>query len=252
MQSKQQRQKAIWSQFISDEEWAGYAAALQIVRKAKVEFLLGGAFGLAVYTGRWRDTKDLDLLIHPRDREAIIQTLTEAGFADYYNERPYDRGWIYRATRNGFLVDVIWAMANRRAEVDDIWFERAPVLTIHGEKLRIVPVEELLWHKLYVLQRERCDWPDVLNLLYQNGPTLDWQHLLGRLGKDVQLLKAILVVFDWICPQVSMELPDWIRKQFCIEERNPSECGDWKQNVGFLDSRPWFAGLEPASKKLEH
>ena len=133
------RKKAIWSQFIADEEWAGYAAALQIVRKSKVEFLIGGAFGLAVYTGRWRDTKDLDLMIHPRDRNEIVQTLTEAGFSDYFEQRPYDRGWIYRATRNGFLVDVIWQMANRRAEVDDVWFTRAPELSIHGEKLASFP-----------------------------------------------------------------------------------------------------------------
>jgi hypothetical protein len=252
MQSRNPRQKAIWSQFISDEEWAGYAAALQVVRKSKVEFLIGGAFGLAVYTGRWRDTKDLDLLIHPRDREAIVQTLTEAGFQDYYEQRSYDRGWIYRATRNGFLVDVIWAMANRRAEVDEAWFSRAPLLSIHGEKLRVVPAEELLWHKLYVLQRERCDWPDVLNLLYQNGPTLDWQHLLNRLGSDTQLLNAILLVFDWICPQVAMELPEWVREQFGLKQRAPEDCLDWKRNVSLLDSRPWFAGLEPASKKLEH
>lgn len=252
MQSRKPRQKAIWSQFISEEEWAGYASALEVVRKSKVEFLIGGAFGLAVYTGRWRDTKDLDLLIHPRDREPIVQTLTDAGFKDYYDQRPYDRGWIYRATRNGFLVDVIWAMANRRAEVDDVWFARAPTLSIHGEKLRIVPAEELLWHKLYVLQRERCDWPDALNLLFQNGPTLDWPHLLDRIGNDALLLNALLLVFDWICPQVSMELPENVRTQFGLRQRNPAECLDWKKNVGLLDSRPWFAGLEPASKKLEH
>ena len=69
------------------------------------------------------------------------------------------------------------------------------------------------------MQRERCDWPDVLNLLYQNGPTLDWQHLLNRLGSDAQLLKAILTVFEWICPQVSIELPEWLRDQFGITPR---------------------------------
>jgi hypothetical protein len=91
-----------------------------------------------------------------------------------------------------------------------------------------------------------------LNLLYQNGPTLDWEHLLNRVGGDKQLLKAILIVFEWICPQVSAELPDWVREQFGITQPEPSEGVDWKKNVALLDSRPWFAGLEPASKKLEH
>ncbi len=242
----------IWSQFIAPEEWSAYEAALKIVRQAKVDFLLAGAFGLAVYTNRWRDTKDLDLLVLPRDRDAIIQALTESGFVDYHNQCAYDRGWIYRSTRNGFIVDVIWAMANRRAEVDSLWFERAPTIFIRNEKLRIVPAEELLWHKLYVVQRERCDWPDVWNLLYANGPTLDWQHLLNRLESDTQLLQAALLVFDWICPDVSSELPEWLREQLHLPGHSPDDPREWKRNVKLLDSRAWFAGIEEAHIKLEN
>lgn len=252
MQNKKPQQKTAWSQFIPDNEWAVYESAIQIVRKAKVEFLIGGAFGLAVYTGRWRNTKDLDLLVLPRDRDAIVRALTEAGFADYYDTLAYDCGWIYRSTRDGFIVDVIWEMANRRAPVDEIWFAHAPLVSIRSEKLRIVPAEELLWHKLYVMQRERCDWPDIWNLLYENGPTLDWEHLLNRLEKDTPLLQAALVAFDWICPQVSMEFPEWVRERFGLAKHSPEECGDWKRNVGLLDSRAWFCGLESANKETGH
>ncbi len=250
MLPKKPRQKMIWSHFISPEEWSAYESALQVVSKAKVDFLLGGAFGLAVYTNRWRDTKDLDLLVLPRDRDAIVQALTDSGFVDYYEKCAYDRGWIYRATRDGFIVDVIWAMANRRAEVDSLWFERAPTISIQNEKLRIVPAEELLWHKLYVMQRERCDWPDVLNLLYAGGPTLDWQHLLNRLENDTQLLKAALIVFDWICPEVASELPDWLRQRLGLPDHSTDEQIDGKRNVKLLDSRAWFAGVEQAHIKL--
>ncbi|MEO5804459.1 MAG: nucleotidyltransferase family protein, partial [Verrucomicrobiota bacterium] len=249
MPSKTPRLKTTWTKFIADEEWAAYEAAIHVVRKAKVEFLIAGAFGLAVYTGRWRNTKDLDLLILPKDREAIVQALADAGFVDYYDQLAYDRGWIYRSTRDGFIVDVIWAMANRRAQVDELWFDRAPLVTIRTEQLRIVPAEELLWHKLYVLQRERCDWPDVWNLLYKNGPTLDWEHLLNRIGNDTQLLQAALLVFNWICPDVANEFPDWVRERFQLPKRDAENNLDWKKNVSLLDSRPWFAGLEPESKE---
>jgi hypothetical protein len=246
------RERITWSHFIPDDEWACYESAIEVVKKAKVEFLIGGAFGLAVYTGRWRNTKDLDLLIHPRDRDAIVKTLNDSGFVDYYDQCAYDRGWIYRSTRDGFIVDVIWEMANRRAQVDDLWFKRAPKITIRTEKLRVVPPEELLWHKLYVLQRERCDWPDVLNLLYQNGPTLDWEHLLKRVENDVPLLKSALLVFDWICPCVSGELPDWVRERFDLPQHRPEDSEIAKANVSLLDSRQWFAGSQPAGKKMEN
>lgn len=51
----------------------------------------------------------------------------------------------------------------------------------------VLPVEEMIWDKLYVMQRDRCDWPDTLNLLYAAGPTLDWQYLFGRLASDAPL-----------------------------------------------------------------
>ncbi|MEO7299501.1 MAG: nucleotidyltransferase family protein [Verrucomicrobiota bacterium] len=252
MPEKTTRKRATWSQFIPDDEWACYQSAIEVVRQANAKFLIGGAFGLAVYTGRWRNTKDLDLVILPRDLDAIIHALTESGFKDYYEQVPYDRGWIYRSTRDGFIVDVIFAMANRRAEVDEEWFERAPTISIRNEKLLVVPPEELLWHKLYVLQRERCDWPDIMNLLYENGPTLDWEHLLRRLGNDAQLLQAVLLVFDWICPQVSHEFPEWLRQRLHLPPSQADENVDWKKNISLLDSRQWFAGLEPDKKKLEN
>ena len=46
----------------------------------------------------------------------------------------------------------------------------------------MIAPEELLWQKLYILQRDRCDWPDVLNLIYALGPLLDWEHLLEPPG----------------------------------------------------------------------
>jgi hypothetical protein len=241
--------RVTWSQFIPDNEWSCYEDAIQVVRKSKAEFLIGGAFGLAVYTGRWRDTKDLDLLIQPRDRDAIVKALSDSGFVDYYDQRAYDRGWIYRATRDGFIVDVIWEMANRRAQVDELWFKFAPMISIRTEKLRVVPAEELLWHKLYVLQRDRCDWPDVLNLLYQNGATLDWDRLLERLGNDKPLLHAVLLVFDWLCPAAAAELPEEIRKQFSLP-RDSTNSNETQSRAMLLDSRQWFAGSLPASKKL--
>src|SRR5688572_22073243 len=112
---KRKTPQNISPELISPEEWSIYQLAMQAVRSAKIPFLVGGAFALAVYTGRWRSTKDIDLIVHPVDRDRAIDALTGAGFKDYYEQAPYDRGWIYRSTRENYIVDVIWRMANRRA-----------------------------------------------------------------------------------------------------------------------------------------
>src|SRR4051812_49001026 len=111
---KEKTPQRISPERVSEEEWTIYEAAMQSARHAGVPFMVGGAFALGVYTGRWRPTKDVDLLILPKDRDKMIEALTRAGFKDYHDQLHYDRGWIYRSTRDNYIVDVIWRMANRR------------------------------------------------------------------------------------------------------------------------------------------
>jgi len=206
--------------------------------------MLGGGFGLAAHIGHWRNTKDIDLYILPESRAPLAEALSKAGFVDYYDQLPYDRRWIYRTTRQGVIVDLIWSMANRRAHVDESWFERAKWMAVRDEILQIIPAEELLWCKLYVLQMDRCDWPDVLNLLYAAGPTLDWDRLLKHLGADVLILKSALTLFDWLCPNRAAEFPGKIRRYFGLRKPNPISVEEQRQRLQWLDGRPWFPFIQ--------
>lgn len=233
---------AAWSDQIPDEQWPVYRAVVSEARSRGLRFALGGAFAIANYTGRWRDTKDLDLYILQRDRDAMVEVLTDAGLSDYFEKAPYDHGWIYRGYRDGVIVDAIWSMANRRALVDEIWVSGGPEIEIRGELLRVVPAEELLWNMLYVLQRDRCDWPECLNLLYAAGRELDWTRLLRRLGDDKPLLAAALWVFRWMFPGRAQELPEWLWPGLHVAapEPGPAPPVD-RDRVALIDSRPWFA-----------
>jgi hypothetical protein len=48
------RLNPVWATTIPDEQWSVYLDAIHVTRKSRARFLLGGAFGLAAYTGRWR------------------------------------------------------------------------------------------------------------------------------------------------------------------------------------------------------
>lgn len=239
-----------WTKAVSEAEWSIYAEAIKTFRSIGVPFMLGGGFALAAFTGRWRDTKDIDFYILPEDRERVIPALLAAGFSDYFSERPYDRKWIYRSSKSGVIVDIIWSMANQRAQVDTVWFERAANLELRGERLLIIPPEELMWCKLYILQRDHCDWTDLFNLLYAAGPKLDWSHLLARLEEDTALLKALLQVYGWLCPNRIQQLPEtlWQQLGICRPERGQKQK---RNHIRLLDSRGWFAALQPPDRKLE-
>jgi len=224
---------------------------MDAVRGSGVAFMLGGGFALASFTGRWRDTKDIDLYIHPRDRDKVVDALTRAGFKDYFSQLPYDRKWIYRSIKSNVIVDIIWSMANQRAQVDDFWFERAGALKLRGQSLLLMPPEELMWCKLYIIQRDHCDWPDVLNLVYAVGATLDWEHLISRLEDDLPLLRAMLQVFGWLCPKQVLKFPRelWSRLEMPVPQplKRPAD----RDKIRLLDSRGWFAALQHPGRKLE-
>src|SRR5437868_3435806 len=162
-------EEVTFEKLTSSAQWQTYQSAIRQAQARGLIFALGGAFAVGVYTGHWRDTRDLDIYVLPEDREKMIAALSEIGFADLHPVEPYDRNWIYRACRDDIIVDTIWAMANQRAHVDELWLTRGPEVRLNGEPVRTVGAEEMLWDKVYILQRDRCDWPDVLNLVYATG-----------------------------------------------------------------------------------
>jgi hypothetical protein len=228
---------------LNEDQWGAY---LEVIRDAKsrgIQFALGGGFAVASYSNHRLTTKDIDLYVMPDDRERMIEVLQSHNFVDYYDVLAYDRGWIYRAHSGDVIVDVIWSMPNRRAQVDASWLSRGPEVTLHGETVRVLAVEELIWAKLYVLQRDRTDWGDVLNLIHATGGTLDWDHLVSRLGDDAPLLAAVLTIYGWLCPDRVAQLPVLVE----ILARPASRRGETIPRENLLDTRPWFVhDLQPA------
>lgn len=227
--------------YFDADKWPMYRRVIKGAQERGIPFAVGGGFANMAYTGQTREAKDLDLLILGCDRDAMIRITVEAGFHDYYDEKPYDRAWIYRAYTNGVLVDLIWAMANQRSKVDRAWIEQGPEIGVDGVRIRLMPAEELLWIKLYILQRDRCDWPDALNLVYAAGPELDWKYVLARLGNDRPLLTGLLSTFAWLSPQRARELPEWLWRELGICQHAATEGPELSQaHANLLDSRPWF------------
>lgn len=231
-----------WSRRLPQEQWRVYLRVAEEASGAGIRFAFGGAFATAVYTGELRNTKDFDFYILPDDRDAMRAAITRAGLTDYYDRLPYDRSWIYRASEGDVLVDAIWAMANARAAVDPLWLSRGPLVEIRGELMRAIPIEELIWSKLYVLQRDRSDWGDVLNLIGAQAESIDWNHLLARLGSDAPLLTGALAVFAWLDPVRAAAIPEevWPRVGLMPPRPDARSLAEAPGRAALLDSRPWF------------
>ena len=77
---------------------------MQLLIENNLEFLVGGAYALAHYTGIARDTKDLDLLLRPADVNAALSIWRQAGYsADFEFSH-----WLAKVRSKRACVDVIF------------------------------------------------------------------------------------------------------------------------------------------------
>ncbi len=240
MQDKPEKELAGLEQ-ISDQQWQFYKEVIHAVRDSGEPFALGGGFAWAAFTGVFRNGKDIDFFILPESREKLIEATRKIGLTDYHLKEGYDRKWIYRGTRDGWIADLIWDMANYRANFDPDWVTLGPEVLIRGECVRVLPIEELIWNKLYILQRPRCDWTDVLNLMYLNVEMIDWDRMIKKLAPDAHLLGGAMNVFLWMCPGRAKLVPSHVWEMVgIIAPVITDEPSYIKHRVDLLDSRPWF------------
>jgi hypothetical protein len=179
---------------------------LETLRSADIPFLIGGAYAFARYTGIERHTKDLDVFIHRRDYERTMRALGEAGCS---TELTFPH-WLGKARCGEAFIDVIFSSGNGVAEVDDEWFEHARDDEVLGLPVKLSPVEEMIWSKAFIMERERFDGADINHLLRACAAELDWPRLLRRFGPHWRVLLSHLVMFGFVYPALRDHVPDWV------------------------------------------
>jgi hypothetical protein len=233
--------ESVLEELIPEAQWAAYEPVLEQANAKGLSFAVGGGIAFSLYAGHRRNTKDLDLFVLASQHEPILQLMHNSGFEEY-TEFPYDRSWSYRGVRNGFILDILWRMLNDRAPIDESWMTRGWEVETRGVPLRLLPVEELIWTKLYIVHRDRCDWPDILVLLGARGEHLDWKHLLWRVGDDAPLLGSVLSLFRWMCPGKAAGLPSWVWNEVGLAAREPN-CGlpevD-RERIALIQKGNWY------------
>jgi hypothetical protein len=183
-----------------------YRRALTVLRQAGLPFLVGGAYAFGCYTGITRDTKDFDVFAMPRDVQPILKALRDAG----YQTELTDTVWLAKAFRGEDLVDVIFSSGNGIATVDEEWFQHATEGELLGTPIHLIPVEEMIWSKGYVMTRERYDGADVAHLLRARADPLDWERLLRRYGAHWRVLFSHLMLFGFAYPGERARIPAWV------------------------------------------
>jgi len=199
-----------------------YLPAVLALNEAKLPFLVGGAYAFERFTGIERHLKDFDIFVRPEDCRRALDRLSAIG---YQTELAFPH-WLGKAVCGQHYIDVIFNSGNGVARVDDEWFHHAIVEDFLGVPIKLCPIEETIWSKAFVMERERYDGADVAHLLLACGKDLSWQRLLERFGPHWPLLLSHIILFGFIYPSQRSQIPQWIvddlLNRLCEESVSPA------------------------------
>ncbi|MET0341081.1 MAG: nucleotidyltransferase [Polyangiales bacterium] len=218
-----------------------YRRVMDTLARRDVPFLVAGAYALRHHTGISRQTKDLDLFVMRDDIERALAVLAEEGFQ---TDLPFTHwlGKVYDDGGSGEFIDIIFSSGNGVATVDAAFFDHAPHGTIFGVPIRWCPVEEMIWSKAFVMERERFDGADVAHLLHSCAASLDWQRLVERFGAHWRLLLVHVTLHGFIYPNERERVPLWVVEELTDRMRREASADHEETPVcsGTLLSRQQF------------
>ncbi len=185
-----------------------YREVVREFARARIPFLVGGGYAFRHHTGIERERRDFDVFVLPRDVRRVLRHFGDLGFLTRLTH-PHWLGKIYRQGRH---VDVIYSSGNGIVRVDADWFAHARPGRFAGVAVRLCPIEEMIWSKSFVMERERFDGADVAHLIRAGGRRLDWRRVLARFGPFWRVLLAHVVLFDFVFPGSRASIPGWVRR----------------------------------------
>ena len=193
-----------------------YQSALRYLRRAGIGFLVGGAYSFARHTGIERHTKDFDIFVRPKHVHRALRVFRGAGF---HTDLPFPH-WIGKVFHGEYFIDVIFNSGNGLCAVDDEWFRHAADNVVLDLPVKVCPVEETIWQKAFILERDRCDSADVAHLLRFCAARLDWDRLVRRFAEHWRVLYAHLILFGFIYPGQQGLIPRGVMEEMARRLRH--------------------------------
>ena len=198
-------------------ERGAHLLALSTLKNAEIPFVVAGAYALHLYTGIYRDTKDLDIFLKREHVERAMESLGSMGF----QTNMHDPVWIAKAYANDeYFADLIFSSGNGVAIVDDHWIEAANPGVVHGLPILVAPAEDIIWSKAFVCERERFDGTDINHLILARGKQMDWKHLMMRFEPHWEVLMAHLTFYRFSYPGQRDHVPRWVWDELLERARN--------------------------------
>jgi predicted nucleotidyltransferase len=165
---------------------ATLADAVGALDGAGIRYALIGGLASTAH-GRPRATADIDFLVHPDDARGALEVLANARF-ETEETNPH---WIYKATRDGVVVDVIFKVSGD-IYLDEEMSERSAEKELFGHRVRVASPEDVLVIKAIAHDEPSFrHWHDALAIVA--AAPLDWEYVCRRARHGARRVLSLLV-----------------------------------------------------------
>lgn len=188
-----------------------------ILEQAGIPYLLMGGLAVACLA-RPRWTYDIDIFVRPDDAKRALAVLDEAG----YEVEETDPLWLFKATKDEVPVDLIFESVGG-FYLDDEMLDRGVEANFKGERVRLIPPEDLLIIKASAHSEDTgYHWFDAIALL--GSREVDWVYLLRRSRRAIRRVLSLLVYAE----SSDVAVPEWVihelvREVYAFEAQPPNE-----------------------------
>jgi predicted nucleotidyltransferase len=156
------------------------------VEREEIPYLMiGGLVSAAL--GRSRESRDIDILVAPRDAERLLSALAQQ---DFDTEQTFPE-WLFKAAKDGVLIDIIFC-AGSTVYLDDEMLARSQPLQLGDLAVLAASAEDLLVTKV-ASHTEGAPryWHDALSIISRGG--LDWDYLVLRARYAARRVLSLLI-----------------------------------------------------------
>jgi Uncharacterised nucleotidyltransferase len=175
---------------------------------------MGGIASTALGRPRW--THDIDLCVRREDARAMLAAFADAG----YDTEETDQTWLYKAMKDGVLVDIIFESTGGIV-LDDEMLSRVRQGRFQDLQLNVLGPEDLLVIKAIVHREHRQrHWFDALALV-ETGE-LDWPYLLRRAAPAPRRVASLLLYAQ----TDGLRVPDWVIEKLLEQAREQESAAD--------------------------
>lgn len=165
--------------------------AIEVADGEGIDYVVGGSIASNEW-GRPSAIGDVDLIVDPPEAKRLLKAYEAHG----YDTEMTAPKWLYKATKHGKTVDLIFELEGPWY-LDETMVERAVATDVEGVKCRVMSAEDYVVSQALAFGEDTPNyWYNALAVLTRSE--IDWDYLIERSSRSPRRVLAFLMFADSI------------------------------------------------------